>query len=114
MEKLACQARLDTIEGVPENIKRLLVTATAIKPEWHIRMQAAFQRHTDNAVSKTVNLPQQATSKDIARAYMMAYEEGLKGITIYRDKSRRRQPLSTNRAGLELMRKWLSRNANCP
>jgi ribonucleoside-diphosphate reductase alpha chain len=111
MEKLACQARLDTIESVPENIKRLLVTATEIKPEWHIRMQAAFQRHTDNGVSKTVNLPQQATRKDIARAYMMAYEEGLKGITIYRDKSRRRQPLCASRAGLQLMRNWLSRNA---
>jgi ribonucleoside-diphosphate reductase alpha chain len=111
MEKLACQARLDTIDGVPENIKRLLVTATEVKPEWHIRMQAAFQRHTDNAVSKTVNLPQQATRKDIARAYMMAYEEGLKGITIYRDKSRRRQPLCASRAGLQLMRNWLSQNA---
>ncbi len=114
MEKLACQAWLGTLEGVPEHIKRLLASAIEINPEWHIRMQAAFQRHTDNAVSKTVNLPQQASRKDVAEAYMMAYEEGLKGITIYRNKSRRRQPLCTNRAGLELMRKWLSRNAGCP
>jgi len=95
MEQLATGIQLHTMEGIPEDIKRLFVTAHEITPEWHIRMQAAFQKSTHNAVSKTVNFPENATRDDIAKVYMMAYEQGLKGITIYRDKSREAQPLST-------------------
>jgi ribonucleoside-diphosphate reductase alpha chain len=97
MQKLAAGVRLGDIDKVSDRIKRLFVTAHEISPEWHVRMQAAFQRSTDNAVSKTVNFPQEATREDIAKVYMMAYEEGLKGITIYRDRSREAQVLVTGR-----------------
>jgi len=97
MQKLAEGAHLSDIEGVPEKIKRLFVTAHEISPQWHVRVQAAFQRSTDNAVSKTVNFPHEASREDIAKVYMMAYDEGLKGITIYRDRSRETQVLVTGR-----------------
>jgi len=97
MQRLADGAKLRDMEGVPDEVKRLFVTAHEIKPEWHVRMQAAFQKSTDNAVSKTVNFPQEATREDIAKVYMMAYEEGLKGITIYRDRSREAQVLTTGK-----------------
>jgi ribonucleoside-diphosphate reductase alpha chain len=97
MQQLASGTKLHEIEGVPDSIKRLFVTAHEITPEWHVRMQAAFQSSTDNAVSKTVNFPREATREDIAKVYMMAYEEGLKGITIYRDRSRDAQVLVTGK-----------------
>ena len=97
MQQLADGAKLRDVEEVPDGVKRLFVTAHEIKPEWHVRMQAAFQKSTDNAVSKTVNFPQEATREDIAKVYMMAYEEGLKGITIYRDRSREAQVLTTGK-----------------
>jgi len=97
MKKLAAGEHLSDIKGVPDKVKRLFVTAHEISPEWHVKMQAAFQRSTDNAVSKTINFPQSATREDIAFAYMLAYEEGLKGITIYRDRSRDTQVLTTGK-----------------
>jgi ribonucleoside-diphosphate reductase alpha chain len=98
MQQLASGVSLHDIEAVPERVKRLFVTAHDISPEWHVRMQAAFQRSTDNAVSKTVNFPHEATREDIAKVYMLAYEEGLKGITIFRDRSRETQVLNTGKA----------------
>jgi len=97
MRQLAAGAKLHDMDEFPDRIKRLFVTAHEISPEWHVKMQAAFQKSTDNAVSKTVNFPQEASGEDIAKVYMMAYEEGLKGITIYRDRSREAQVLTTAR-----------------
>jgi ribonucleoside-diphosphate reductase alpha chain len=95
MKRLASGTRLEDIDGIPEDIKRVFATAHRITPEWHVQMQAAFQRSTDNAVSKTVNFPREATREDIAKVYTMSYELGLKGITIYRDRSRDSQVLVT-------------------
>ena len=97
MQKLAEGAHLSDIKGVPDEDQAVFVTAHEITPEWHVRMQAAFQKSTDNAVSKTVNFPQEATREDVAKVYMLAYEEGLKGITIYRDGSRDTQVLTTGK-----------------
>jgi ribonucleoside-diphosphate reductase alpha chain len=94
MKQLAEGKRLKDIEEVPEEIKKLFVTAHDISPEWHVKMQAVFQKFTDSAVSKTVNFPHEATPGDVAKVYMLAYQEGLKGITIYRDRSRESQVLT--------------------
>ena len=97
MKKLADGTHLPDIEGIPDKVKRVFVTAHEITPEWHVKMQSAFQKYTDNAVSKTINLPQEATKEDVAKCYGLAYEEGLKGITIYRDRSRDAQVLTTGK-----------------
>ncbi len=97
MRELASGVRLHDVDEAPDRIKRLFVTAHEINPEWHVKMQAAFQKSTHNAVSKTVNFPQKATREDIAEVYMLAYQEGLKGITIYRDRSRDTQVLVTGK-----------------
>ena len=85
MDKVAKQGTLRGLAEVPEDVQRVFVTAHEIAPEWHVRMQAAFQQHTDNGVSKTINLPNSATVEDVARAYRLAYELGCLGITVFRD-----------------------------
>ncbi|MFH1662329.1 MAG: vitamin B12-dependent ribonucleotide reductase [Chloroflexota bacterium] len=97
MQKLANGVHLSDIDDVPEGSKQFFVTAHEIDTVWHVKMQSAFQRYTDNAVSKTVNFSRDATQEDIAKVYRMAYEEGLKGITIYRDGSREGQVLTTGK-----------------
>jgi Ribonucleotide reductase, alpha subunit len=94
MKELAEGEKLRDMQNIPEDIKRLFVTAHDITPEWHVRMQAAFQKFTNSAVSKTVNFPHEATPEDVAKVYMLAYQVGLKGITIYRDRSRESQVLT--------------------
>ncbi|MFU8796302.1 MAG: vitamin B12-dependent ribonucleotide reductase [Dehalococcoidia bacterium] len=96
-KQLAEGKRLGDVEGIPQETKELFVTAHDISPEWHVRMQAAFQKSTDSAVSKTVNFPHEATPEDVAKVYLLAYRAGLKGITIYRDRSRDSQVLTVGK-----------------
>lgn len=84
---------MEGVEGIPEDLHRLFLTALEIPPEFHVRVQATFQKYVDNAVSKTVNLPESATPQDVLRVYLLAHELGCKGITVYRYESRPRQVL---------------------
>ncbi|MFW3147333.1 MAG: vitamin B12-dependent ribonucleotide reductase [Thermoplasmatota archaeon] len=95
MEKISERGTIRGLSMVPNDQQQIFSTAHDVTPEWHIRMQAAFQKNTDNAVSKTVNFPHDATADDVKKVYMMAYELGCKGVTIYRDGSREEQVLST-------------------
>jgi ribonucleoside-diphosphate reductase alpha chain len=97
MKRIAATGSVREIKEVPKDIRRLFVTAHETSPQWHIKIQAAFQKYTDNAVSKTVNFPHQASADDVREVYLMAYDLGLKGVTIYRDGSREEQVLSTGK-----------------
>ncbi|MCW1309843.1 MAG: adenosylcobalamin-dependent ribonucleoside-diphosphate reductase, partial [Candidatus Nanoarchaeia archaeon] len=93
MMEIAKKGSIQSIENIPADVKRIFVTAFDITPEWHVRMQAAFQKYTDNAVSKTVNLPNDATIGDVEKVFWLAYELKCKGITIYRYGSKKEQVL---------------------
>ena len=97
LNKLADAGNAQNLTEVPEDVRKIFVTSHEISPEWHVKMQAAFQKYTDNAVSKTVNFENSATIEDVEKAYMLAYDLGCKGITIYRDGSRDNQVLNIGR-----------------
>ena len=97
---IANKGSIQTLTEVPDAVKRLFVTAHDISPEWHIRIQAAFQKYTDNAVSKTINFPNQASEADVDKAYKLAFKLGFKGLTVYRDGTRHDQVLSIHSDGM--------------
>ena len=93
LEEIAKTGSVQKIDGVPEDVKKIFVTALDIAPEWHVQMQAAFQKYTDNAVSKTVNMPNEATVEDVRRVFELAWKLKCKGITVFRYGSKPEQVL---------------------
>jgi ribonucleoside-diphosphate reductase alpha chain len=104
LEGLVRHHLLSKQKDVPEDIRRVFVTAHEVHPTWHVKMQAAFQDSTDSAVSKTVNLPVSANREDLIAIFLLAHQVGLKGITVYRDQSRPLQPFCTGNNGIELVK----------
>jgi ribonucleoside-diphosphate reductase alpha chain len=96
MKKVAERGSILGMKEIPEKIQKVFVTAHDIEPAWHVKMQAAFQKHTDNAVSKTVNLKNSVTMSDVEKVFKLAYSLGCKGITVYRDRCRTKQVLNIN------------------
>ncbi|MCP4590571.1 MAG: vitamin B12-dependent ribonucleotide reductase [bacterium] len=97
MDRIARDGTLAQVSEIPEAMKRVFVCANDVTPEWHVKMQAAFQRHCDSSISKTINFPNDATVEQVAGIYEMCYDSGCKGVTVYRDGCRSHQPMT--RAG---------------
>jgi len=98
MKQIAEVGSVRHLDGVPADVQRVFATAHDITPEWHIKLQAAFQKSTDNAVSKTVNFPNEATADDVENVYLLAFRSGCKGVTTYRDGSREEQVLNVGQS----------------
>jgi len=97
MEEIAKIGSIKHFYNIPENVKKLFATSHDISPQWHVKMQAAFQKYTHNAVSKTVNFSENASVEDIKEVFWLAYKEGCKGVTIYRSGSRENQVLTSGK-----------------
>jgi len=93
-DRIATEGSLQHIPNIPDDIKRVFVCAHDVTPEWHIRMQAAFQKHCDSSISKTTNFPNSAAPEDVRKIYTLAFESGCKGVTVYRDGCRKGQPMA--------------------
>jgi ribonucleoside-diphosphate reductase alpha chain len=98
VEKIAEEGTLAKIAEIPEDLRRVFVCSHDIAPEWHIRMQAAFQKHCDSSISKTINLPHDATPEDVEKIYLRAWELKCKGVTVYRDGCRENQPMALSKS----------------
>jgi len=94
MDRLAREGTLAGIDGLPDDIRRVFVCAHDVSPEWHVKMQAAFQEHCDASISKTINFPESATVADVERIYLDAYRLRCKGVTVYRNNCRQHQPMA--------------------
>ncbi|MEW6071636.1 MAG: vitamin B12-dependent ribonucleotide reductase [Planctomycetota bacterium] len=94
VDRIATDGTLEHIEGIPEDLRRVFVTAHDISPYWHMRMQGAFQRHCDSSISKTINFPRDATPEDVREIYDLAVDLDVKGVTVYRDGCRDQQPMA--------------------
>jgi ribonucleoside-diphosphate reductase alpha chain len=94
MEKIAQQGSIRAMQAIPEDVRRIFCTAHDIAPQWHIRMQAAFQKHCDASISKTINFPHSATVEAVREIFLLAYEHRCKGVTVYRDGCRQNQPMA--------------------
>ncbi len=101
LKKIASEGTIAHCSEIPEEVRRVFVCSHDIKPIDHIKMQSAFQKYTDNAVSKTVNFPKEATRNEVRDVYLLAYKEGCKGVTIYRDGSREEQVLNIGKVNRE-------------
>ncbi len=97
VEKIAEKGTLADIEEIPEEIRRIFVCSHDISPEWHVKMQAAFQKNCDSSISKTINLPHDATPEDVEKIYLMAWDSKCKGVTVYRDGCRENQPMALSK-----------------
>src|SRR5204862_8259211 len=97
-DRIATEGTLHHIANIPEDVKRVFVCAHDISPEWHVKMQAAFQKHCDSSISKTTNFPNDATPDDVRKIYDLAYATGCKGVTVYRDGCRKGQPMALKKA----------------
>ncbi len=99
MEQIATDGTLAHIDNMPEDVRRVFVCAHDIAPKWHMRMQAAFQKHCDSSISKTINFPEEATVGDVETIYKLAYELDCKGVTVYRNGCRDHQPMALKDSG---------------
>lgn len=98
LKEILKSGSIQEVNGIPDDVKKVFKVSSDIHPDWHVKMQAAFQRHTDGAISKTINFPNSATEDEVRKAYLLAYDLDCKGLTVYRDGSRAYQVLTTGKS----------------